>query len=131
MSSVKKIILDTNFVLIPAQYGVDIFEEINATLQGQAELYLLDKSLLELEKIAREQKGALKRQVKLTIDLIKAKNIKILPTNSKEGAKTVDELLKEYAQEGYYIATQDKAVKQAIKNRVIFLRQMKRIEIQE
>jgi uncharacterized protein len=126
MTSAKKIILDTNFVLIPAQLNVDIFEEITKTIPGQPGLFILDKSIKELQKIAEEQKGALKRQVKLTLELIQAKNVNIIPT---EGDESVDNLLVEYAKQGYTIATQDKELKQRIGTNIIVLRQKKKIEL--
>lgn len=126
MTSAKKIILDTNFVLIPAQLNVDIFEEIKKAIHGQPELFILDKSIKELQKIAEEQKGALKRQVKLTLELIHAKKVTIIPT---EGDESVDNLLVEYAKQGYTIATQDKELKQRIGTNIIVLRQKKKIEL--
>ena len=128
MTSTKKVILDTNFSLIPAQFGVDIFEGINNILLGRNEVFMLDKSIKELEKIAEEQKGALKRQVKLTKALIEAKSIKIIAT---EGKESVDDILVNYSKQGYYIATQDKELKRRIKGNTIILRQKKYVELRE
>lgn len=125
MPKQQKIILDTNFVLIPAQLGIDIFEQIKEEFTCNYQLYILEQSLKELEKIANEQKGKLKKQVKLTLALIKAKNIKTLSIPSEKG---VDEILKDMAKEGYCIATVDKELKQSIKHNVIYLRQKKMLE---
>lgn len=125
MPAQQKIVLDTNFILIPAQLGIDIFEQIKEEFTCNYQLYILEQSLKELEKIANEQKGKLKKQVKLTLALIKAKNIKTLSIPSEKG---VDEILKDLAKEGYCIATVDKELKQSIKHNVIYLRQKKMLE---
>ena len=46
-----KIYLDTNFLLIPAQFKVDIFEEIERLMDKPYDLYVFDKSLKELEDL--------------------------------------------------------------------------------
>jgi len=117
----KKIILDTNFLLIPYQFKVDIFEEIERTADFNYSLNVLDKTIDELNKIIDEQKGKHKEAAKLALSLIKNKNIKKIKT--KEGL--VDDLLLE---QDAIVATQDKELinrlKQA-KKKVIQLRQKK------
>lgn len=125
MPSPQKIVLDTNFILIPAQLGIDIFEQIREEFISNYELYIIDKTIKELEKIGNEQKGRLKQQIKLTLSLIKAKNIKTLRIPSENG---VDDILKDLAKEGYVIATADKELKQAIGHNVLYLRQKKTLE---
>ena len=117
----KKIILDTNFLLIPYQFKVDIFEEIERTADFNYSLNVLDKTIDELNKIIDEQKGKHKEAAKLALSLIKNKNIKKIKT--KEGL--VDDLQLE---QDAIVATQDKELinrlKQA-KKKVIQLRQKK------
>ena len=43
-----KIILDTNFLMIPAQFNVDIFSEIHRICDFKYELYIIDKTIDEL-----------------------------------------------------------------------------------
>jgi len=49
----RKIILDTNFLLIPAQFKVDIFSEIDRICSFTYSLFVLDKSVEELKKISK------------------------------------------------------------------------------
>ena len=79
----KRIILDTNFLLIPAQFKVDIFSEIQRIADFKYQLYILDKTITELKKIQKEQRGKHKRAAKLGLDLIKKKKVKIIKTTSK------------------------------------------------
>ena len=126
----KQIILDTNFLLIPAQFRVDIFSEIDRICAFSYEIAVLDKTLDELEKIVREQKGKNRDAAKLALQLLKKKDLKIIPTASQ---KSADEALIELAGKDTIIATQDSAVRNAARKKlakVIFLRNKKHLEIQ-
>jgi uncharacterized protein len=124
-----QVILDTNFLLIPGEKGVDVFSEIDRILSEPYELCVLDKTLAELEKIvansAKKKEGF---NAKLGIVLLKQKNLKILTSFSEEYA---DKAIVEYAEknpEGVVVATQDKGLRDKLKRipvRVIQLRQEK------
>jgi len=49
----KIIILDTNFLTIPYQFGVDVFEEIKELVQEDYELVALDGIVKELKNLAK------------------------------------------------------------------------------
>lgn len=120
----KKVVLDTNFLLIPAQFGVDIFTEIDRICQFPYTLYIIDKTLGELEKIMQNQRGRQKEAAKLTLALVRAKNINTLPS----ATQTVDDAIVAIAADDVIVATQDIALKQRLKNKaggVITLRQKK------
>lgn len=119
----KKIILDTNFLLIPAQFNVDIFTEINRIILEKYRLFVLDKTIDELKKITKDKKQTQKnkRAAKLALQLIKAKNIKILKT--KEDLPVDDLIVK---LKGCMIATQDLGLKRRLKGvKIITLRAKK------
>ncbi|MBI5073326.1 hypothetical protein HZA99_05915 [Candidatus Woesearchaeota archaeon] len=124
----KKIILDTNFLLIPAQCNVDIFAEIDRLFPEHYQLYVVEKSLWELDKVAAEGGQKQKLQVKLTKALLKTQNIKIHACD-QEG--TVDDLLVAFSKEGYIIATQDQELKRRIGHNLLSLRQKKYIIFRE
>ena len=48
---VRKIILDTNFLLIPVQFGVDIFSEFDRICNFKYELVVVPETVTELEGI--------------------------------------------------------------------------------
>ncbi len=125
----EKIILDTNFTILPASLKIDIFDEIDRIIHTKYELFVLDKTIDELNKIIKEQKGKHKDAASLSLQLLKAKNIKILTIDSE---KYVDDCLIDLTKKGYTIATQDKELKNRIKTlnkKVIFLRQKKYLEL--
>lgn len=128
-----KVILDTNFVLIPGEMGVDIFSEIRRLLSEPYDLFILDKCEEELKTIIqREGKRKSGFNAKLGLVLIKQKNLKTLSSST---SKYADEALLELAQkapEKTIIATQDKDLRLKLKSlgvRVIQLRQKKHLTL--
>ncbi len=110
-----QIILDTNFLLVPAQFSLDIFSEIDRIVHERYELCIIDKSLEELDRTAKNaQSGKDKRAAMLGIAFVAAKKIKHL----KAGDKYVDEAIFELAERGKHIvATQDMELKRRLKEK--------------
>ena len=121
----KKILLDTNFLLIPFQFNVDIFAEIHRIMHEKYEIYTLDKVVDELKTIIndKKQKQKDKKAAKLGLQLLKAKKVKILKTEKGFADDIIADL------EGYIIATQDMALKRRLKGKKIVLRQKKQLII--
>lgn len=118
----KKIILDTNFIMAISQFKIDIFAEIDRICHFPYKLYILDKTLEELIKLEKQRKT--RQHVNIALKLIK--NINIIKTNSNE---SVDTLLKKQPQD-VIIATQDRELKKSLKNHVlIVIRQKKYLQI--
>lgn len=111
----KKIILDTNFLLIPVQFKVDIFSEIDRICLFKYKLFIVDKTIGELKQIIEKQRGKHRLAAKIALQLIKKKDISIIKT--KEGR--VDDLILQLLDKDCILATQDellrkKAVKKGI-----------------
>jgi rRNA-processing protein FCF1 len=124
----KSIILDTNFLLVPAQLKIDIFSEMNSLFPEKIQLFIVNKSLKELDKIASEGRQKEKLQVKLTKALLKTQNIKILACD-QEGS--VDDLLVAFSKKGYIIATQDQELKRRIRHNLLSIRQKQYVIFRE
>ncbi len=133
----KKIILDTNFAMIPATLGVDIFTKIKEKISEPYEIYVIDKTIDELEKIIREQKGKHKEAAKLTLKLLKDRTLSELDTkslnitgNSKD--LIVDDIIVEISDKNTIVATQDKDLKKRLREKnikTLILRNKKKVEI--
>jgi len=124
----REILLDTNFLLIPYQFKVDIFTQINKIATFKYGLFILDKTLEELKKIVSEQKGKDKDAAKIALKLIALKNIEVIKTKSNE--KTDDIILELSSKEDFIVATQDKELKAKLKQKnvpLMVLRQKKKI----
>jgi len=113
-----KILMDTNFLLIPFKEKIDIYDEINFQFPD-SELFTLKSCVKELEKL--KQKAA--------IDLLKQKKVKVL--NSEKG--DVDKNIVYYAEnENMVVATVDRRLREELKVKgvpYIYLRQRKFLKI--
>lgn len=125
-TNLKKILLDTNILLAVYQFHVDIFSEIDRICHFNYKIYILDKTVEELENIVQKQKGKHKEAAKIALQLLKIKDIEVIPT--KKRGRT-DDLIAEYAsKEGFIVATQDKDLKTKLIHlnvTLIVLRKMK------
>ena len=123
----KKILLDTNFLLIPSQFNIDIFSEINRIMLEKYQLFILDKTIDELKSLIKDksQKQKDKRAARLGLQLAKAKNLKIIKTREK---LPVDDLI--VKSKDYIVATQDIELKRRLKAKkvkIITLRAKKKL----
>lgn len=135
MENTKKIYIDTNFLLIPAQFKVDIFEELKRILYFPYELHVLNESIIELKQI-KNKPGKAALQAKLTLALlehkIKQKSLNITAFSKELG---VDDILVELAEKNAkdtLFATQDLELKRRIWEKgakVIVLKNKKYLEI--
>ena len=126
-----KIIIDTNFLMIPGEFGVDIFSEIERILSEPFELCVIDKTVEELEKII-EKNGQKKEgfNAKLGLILIKQKNLKTLSSSSEGYADIAIINLAKLSPEKTIVATQDKELRGKLAEipvRTIQLRQQKHL----
>ncbi len=128
-----KIVLDTNFMLIPGQFRVDIFSEISRICDFSFEIVILDRTLDELKGIIASQKGKDKAAAKLAMQLIEKKKPRIVVSKTAI-FKNVDKIILELAsKEKLIVATQDMELKSMLKKlgaRIIVLRQKKYLKLE-
>ena len=120
----KKIILDTNFLLIPIQFHVDIFTEIERICLFEYKLFIIDKTIRELNKIINTQSRKHKEAANVALMLIKKKGIELIKT--EEGK--VDDLIVGLLDKDSILATQDALLRKRARAKgasVIFLRSKK------
>lgn len=129
--AVKKIVLlDTNFLLIPAQFKVDVFDELRRLCDFSYEVVVLAATVDELERITADKTAAAKdrRAAKLGLQLIKAKGVKVIGTDRKV-FKSADKAILDFAARdrgSVVVATQDRLLREKLKSAgvaVIVMRQ--------
>ncbi|HLD88676.1 MAG TPA: hypothetical protein VI894_00570 [Candidatus Nanoarchaeia archaeon] len=132
----KKIIIDTNFLMIPAQFKVDIFSEIRRICDFPYELHVLDKTIDELETIrVKSSRASLKdkKAAGLALKLIETKDINVMPTETYK--IDVDSIILDMADpKNWIVATQDAELKKRLrlkKVKTITLRKRQKLEIVE
>jgi uncharacterized protein len=110
-----KIILDTNFLLVPNQFGVDIFEYLSFY-----KIAVLSSCMDELRALAKK-KGSDGKAAKIGLKLIEHENIEIIKTREKG-----DDSIVSYATaENCAVATNDKALIARLKKNGIKILRLK------
>lgn len=124
----KTIVLDTNFLTIPYQFKVDIFEEFNRLIDEKYELVTIDKVVKELKKLSKGR-GKDSIAARIGLDFIKSKDIKIIETKEEN----TDTALSNLTDKDIIIATNDKILIQKLKKNkrnIIRLKQKKYLVIE-
>ncbi len=122
-----KVILDTNFLLVPGELGIDIFSEIERLLDERHKLIVFENTLEELETLIHRSNSKESINAKLGFVMAKQKNLKTI----KGFSGHVDDIIVEYTKSNpskFIVATQDKKLKSRLKRnnvRVIGVRQKK------
>ena len=126
--NIIRVILDTNFLLIPGQFKVDIFDEIKKLMNCPYKMYIFKATFNELEKIA-SKKSKDSPNAKIALKLIKQQNLKTLEnsqnsSNSSTNHKLeraneyyVDAILLENVTNLDIVCTQDADLKRVLKQR--------------
>ncbi len=122
------ILYDTNFLLLPEQFKVDVFEkpkELLGTINPF--LCIFDKTINELEKISNDRSKhslAAKIGLQLVKKLKKENKLSIIDTNNE--TTYVDKLILSYTKfinpkilSNFYVATQDKVLKLELKEKKV------------
>lgn len=120
----KRIILDTNFILAIAQFRIDIFEEIKSLYAGGYEIFVPKGVIKELEKLINGGSLQERRFARLGKELLEKKQIRELGENKLN----VDDFLLELGNKYTIIATQDKPLRKRLKEKkakILGIRQKK------
>lgn len=113
----KNIVLDTNFLMYCTKYKIDFFSEIDRICEFQYKLFVLDRTITELEKLKPKELKLIKKLIE---------KIEIIKTDGSY----VDKTLIKLSSEGYIIATQDLELRNKLSYGIIVVRQKKYLELQ-
>jgi len=126
--SVLAVLLDTNFLLLPFQRRIDIFEEIGRLIGGHVEFLVLTQVLNELHWLAESGTMKERRLATSSLQLVERFCQVVDESTTSTSGLDADSALMRYAlATGSIVATNDrdlrlKLVKQSC--RVIFLRKL-------
>ncbi|MFQ6076947.1 MAG: PIN domain-containing protein, partial [Candidatus Bathyarchaeia archaeon] len=70
-----RVILDTNFVMIPAQFRLDIFEEMERVLNRKVEAVVPSPVYEEVQRLAKGRGLKRRRQAKVAMKLMERAHI--------------------------------------------------------
>ncbi len=126
------VIPDTNFLLVPGQFGVDIISELNRILDVKFRITVPNVVLDELEVIERKSRGR---------DLLAVRMAKKLAERFEKveigrfGERPIDDQIFDFAvkNERVIVCTNDKGLKKRLRERgipVVYLRSKKILELE-
>ena len=119
-----KIILDTNFLFVPSQFHLDIFEELARLLGQQVEPLMLSSTLRELQKLAESRSIKKSKQALLGFKL--AEKCRVVEVKRKSGESNDDVVLRASIEMNCAVATNDRELRKKLRKAsvpVVFLRQ--------
>ncbi len=122
-----KVILDSNFLMIPWELKIDIFDELNRVILGKYEILIPTKVIEELEKLLK--KGSLRERKAAVIGLNISKGLKRIDAKGDH----TDEAILSIVDKNTVVCTNDKVLRKRViakGGRTVFLRQKKRLELE-
>ena len=126
-----RVIFDSNFLFVPSQFQLDIFEELTNLLNQRFEPVLLSPTYRELLKIAEKGSPKMRKQASLALKL--AEKCYVIQVE-KGLEETHDDVIVRVAAEWRCpVATNDRELRKRLRNvgvSVIFLRQRRRLELE-
>lgn len=135
------ILIDANFLLLPAQFKIDIYSQIQQILPETGQIIVYKAVLQELAKKAHlnPSKTQFQREYQLAMQLVESQTHQVDPHLNPKG-QTVDDFLLEQAilrksrGEHVCIATNDKELRKKCRDAgisTIFLRAQKKLVLSE
>ena len=124
-------ILDSNFLFIPSQFHVDIFEELESLLGQRVDSVLLSPTYREIRKISEKGSPKMRQQASLALKLAQKCHIVRIEKGFEE---TYDDVIVRVAREWRCpVATNDGTLRRKLRSKgipVVFLRQRCRLELE-
>jgi len=126
-----KVILDSNFLFIPSQFKIDIFEALMNLLNQGFEPVLLSSTHQELRRMT--EKGSPTRRKQAALALRLAEKCSLVKVEKGAGETNDDVILRIADQWKSPVATNDRELRKKLRDQnipVIFLRGKSRLELE-
>jgi len=125
------VIIDTNFLTVPAQFGVDVFSEAERVLERGVEFVLLDSVIEEIKSKLERASRTEARMFRIALDL--AERCTIVSVDMSVKGNHVDDQLLEYTKSVRgVLATNDRELRARANSQgipVLLLRGKKHLEL--
>lgn len=129
---VVTVVVDTSFLMIPAEFGIDVFTESKRILEKNVEFILLTSVIREIE--TRTRSGNIPAESKFRIAGDLAKRCKTVDVSPRFAGLPVDDQLLEYtASIKGVLATNDRRLRERARERglpVLLMRSKKRLALE-
>jgi rRNA-processing protein FCF1 len=125
-----RVILDANFLFIPLQFNVDIFDELSKLLNRRYEPVILSSTQKELEGLAESSSQKTQKQALLALSL--AKKCSLVNIEKSHNESYDDVIVRIASKWKVPVGTNDIDLRKRLRKNgtpVIFLRQKRRFEM--
>ena len=125
-----RVLLDANFLMIPGQFGVDVFSEISRICDFAYELATVKEVPKELLRLAESGSGKDERSARMALQMLKRYGVRTL--KYRKVFKSADDAILFIADRNDAVATQDRILRRKLKEkgiRLIGLRQKQYLKI--
>ena len=123
------VILDANFLFLPFQFRIDIFEELGVLLGGYKPI-VLSTTLRELRRLSKSRSDKVRMQASSALEV--ARRCEVVEVEMFEG-ETFDDIVLRVAMEmGCAVATNDREMRRRLREEgipVVYLRGRSRLEV--
>jgi uncharacterized protein len=126
-----KIIFDSNFLLVPAQLKIDIFEGLMNLLNRNYESIVLSTTIDELRSLTTKGSPKLRKQAEMALEL--AEKCSLVNVDRKRNERNDDVIIRVAKQMKCLVATNDSELKKRLRNisiPVVYVRQKSRLELE-
>ena len=126
-----KVILDSNFLLIPSQFKIDIFESMMHLLNQRYEPIILSSTLHELQTMGQRGSPKLRKQVQIALKL--AQKCHMVEAERGKDETNDDVIIRIATEWRSPVATNDRELIRKLRNQnvpVIFMRGKSRLELE-
>ena len=127
---VVKLILDSNFLFLPLQFHIDIYDELPKLFNQEVDCIILSSTRQEILKIARE--GSSKTQQQAILALKLAENCREIDVKRMFNETYDDVIVRVAADLNCTVATNDRELRRKLRGiglPVVFLREYSRLQI--
>ena len=125
-----KILFDTNFLMIPLRFGVDVFEEAERVLNNLPEYYVTGSVLREIELLKQGASPSFAKELSFAEKI--AERCSVLDVEARE-KETVDEsILRTAVEKRLIVGTTDAELRRRLREagvKVLVLRQRRYLEL--
>ena len=126
------VVPDTNFLLVPGQFGVDIISELSRVLDVRFKIAVPNVVLQELDVIERKARGKDLMAIRMAKKL--AERFEVIDIG-EFGKRPIDDQIFDFAvkNEHVVVCTNDKGLKKRLRERgipVVYLRSRKILELE-
>ncbi|MBN2335433.1 DNA-binding protein [Candidatus Bathyarchaeota archaeon] len=127
-----RVLFDTNFLLIPIRFGVDVFDEAKRVLNGLPEFTVTPGVLEEIEHLKRGAKLSFQRELEFAARV--AERCVVLDADKRDDESVDDSILRVAVEKGFIVGTTDAELRKRLRAagvKVLVLRQKRYLEIDE